>query len=287
MTRKLPQVEVLHINYLEVGSVHANAADVFLYLTAFTSITHLILGSHFPSVTVFARLLCALPRLSRLTCSGITFATRGYAQGAVIPPQQFTLTHFDANDRDHNLDVFDFLISSLIISNTQYIGLDLQILFYNDPGSFCDRIQRMLVTAGPSLTKIHVNFHFEIPRAFVDNVNLRYSVKLEVLSLTLFRQSAAQLVNIYAVISQASPSSLRQVLLVFPDIRDPELDEKVSTQIDQLLSTPHYRILSTVRIEIRRGHVQNKNLEDAWIELLSTRFPRLCARGVLQCAHFA
>ncbi|KZT01631.1 uncharacterized protein LAESUDRAFT_611880, partial [Laetiporus sulphureus 93-53] len=73
LARKLPRLETLDIRWSEwkPWTMHR---DVFLHLSGFSSVTRLHLSDvTFPSITVFGRLVCALPRLVALTCEDLEF----------------------------------------------------------------------------------------------------------------------------------------------------------------------------------------------------------------------
>ncbi|KZT08302.1 uncharacterized protein LAESUDRAFT_676281, partial [Laetiporus sulphureus 93-53] len=72
LARKLPRLEWLRIwnSKWEPWMMHR---DVFLHLSGF-SVTRLdLIGVTFPSITVFGRLVCALPHLVRLDLEDLTF----------------------------------------------------------------------------------------------------------------------------------------------------------------------------------------------------------------------
>ncbi|KZT00701.1 uncharacterized protein LAESUDRAFT_612207, partial [Laetiporus sulphureus 93-53] len=72
LARKLPRLETLTIwhSEWEPWTMHR---DVFLHLSGF-SVTRLHLYDvRFPSITVFGRFVCALPRLVTLTCWDLEF----------------------------------------------------------------------------------------------------------------------------------------------------------------------------------------------------------------------
>jgi len=81
---KMPRLEELRIWGPEwkPGEMHA---DVFLHLSAFTSITRLSLYAvAFPSVQVFGRLITALPSLATLRCDWISFDAHDLNVGALL-----------------------------------------------------------------------------------------------------------------------------------------------------------------------------------------------------------
>ncbi|KZT00200.1 uncharacterized protein LAESUDRAFT_614766, partial [Laetiporus sulphureus 93-53] len=72
LARKLPQLETLMIweSTWKPWTMHR---DVFLHLSAFSVTSLVLLYVRFPSITVFGRLVCALPRLVELECHTLQF----------------------------------------------------------------------------------------------------------------------------------------------------------------------------------------------------------------------
>ncbi|CCM05462.1 uncharacterized protein FIBRA_07683 [Fibroporia radiculosa] len=87
MARKLPRLERLAMfGEWAPGLFHLGAADIFLYLTTFTSVTYLQLSTaHSLTAITFGRLICALPGLSHLSCRDLAFSARsGLISGSFL-----------------------------------------------------------------------------------------------------------------------------------------------------------------------------------------------------------
>ncbi|KZT08114.1 uncharacterized protein LAESUDRAFT_609320, partial [Laetiporus sulphureus 93-53] len=72
LARKLPQLATLTIrnSYWQPWTMHN---DIFLHLSTFSVTRLVVFNVRFPSITVFGRLVCALPCLVELECTCLIF----------------------------------------------------------------------------------------------------------------------------------------------------------------------------------------------------------------------
>ncbi|CCM06406.1 uncharacterized protein FIBRA_08667 [Fibroporia radiculosa] len=122
MAGKLPQLETLELNFAwvlgqwEPGQLHPR---VFLHMrVAFESVTTLCLAwVSFPSVVVFGRLLCALPRLALLTCGRVELKKPGVVSGLLPSPLRLATV-----DLFNSYDVVDFLVQTDVGTFLRHVG---------------------------------------------------------------------------------------------------------------------------------------------------------------------
>jgi len=131
---KMPRLEELEVRHAEwkPGEMHA---DVFLHLSAFTSITRLTLsGITFPSVQTFGRLVSALPSLATLVCHRIEFRAHDVNVGALLRrPRKLVTLYLSIRDLPTLHDISRWLVGTTMastlkeITGGEYIALrDLQ-----------------------------------------------------------------------------------------------------------------------------------------------------------------
>lgn len=124
---KMPRLEELAVSgsyqgrwKWKPGEMHV---DVFLHLSAFTSIARLSLSVvTFPSVQTFGRLLSALPSLSNLQCSWIHFEARDLNVGGLIRrPRNLATLDLDTIDLRTMNDISRLLVGTEMASTLKEI----------------------------------------------------------------------------------------------------------------------------------------------------------------------
>ncbi|CCL99756.1 uncharacterized protein FIBRA_01778 [Fibroporia radiculosa] len=306
MVRKLPQVEELELLPDETpstvkwspGMFNANTADVFLYLSAFTSVTRLSLFHvQFPSPVIFARLICAFPRLSHLSCRWVQFlnfdshSSRELRLHHRLPgvkcPTGLTLTHLRLESQDID-DVVDVLIATTIGTTVKHVGFPDGI---NTLDAGCK--QRLVEVAGESLSSMHIG-NVSSTRT---TLNFKRSTNLQGLSFTVQHGDTAAiewLCNILSdSVSEDKVLKLSKVMIVFAPLRDRGLsrkdiwdavlnfNEEAYLRLDRLLSGPQFANITTVCFEFIKIDELFPSVDEFWAAL-SARFPRLIARGVFR-----
>ncbi|CCM05325.1 uncharacterized protein FIBRA_07539 [Fibroporia radiculosa] len=288
MARRLPHAETLVLRSLEwvPGELHRH---VFMHVGAtFQSVATLVLFEvGFPSVAVFGRLVCALPRLSSLMCWALDFRTSGFIAGSVRMPKRCALTRLVLG---YSPDVVDLFVLTSIGTGLQRLAL------YDCDPEQRDAYQILLSTAGPSLSSIIIDLGAgvrdwkDLPLDFNSAVNLQ-TLCLNVDANGLVRHSAWLL----AVLSATPRSKLSEIRVASYE-RIPgqtslaelfrALDGLHCTQIDHLLSGSQSPALRAVVFEflvpIHLEDIEKVPSEQVWREHLVSWFPKMHARGILR-----
>ncbi|CCM06146.1 uncharacterized protein FIBRA_09619 [Fibroporia radiculosa] len=303
MAGKLRRLEDVHVGSTEwkPGMVHADAANVFLFLSTFTSITKLTMSYvKFPSVATFGRLICSLPRLSLLTLFWVSFTTKGYKAGTVLSPKDFVLEQFSSNDCDDAADVFDCLHATRIATKTRKLTFGLFQNLYTSNGLISRRIQQLLEASGELLTSIHLTFYFGVTPDFTELVSFKHNTKLEILTLDLVSEWDAQMGALFSLLLDTSPSALREIRIAaayMPNYSDCPtneslfvlLDPHVCALIDRHLSASAYKRFKVLSFELlvspalyQTAGGEDRPTLEFWEKGLGERFPRLKTAGSLQ-----
>ncbi|CCM06085.1 uncharacterized protein FIBRA_08332 [Fibroporia radiculosa] len=286
MAQKLPRVETLCLRRCDwkPGQLHP---QIFFHIrAAFASVIRLVLGDvSFPSVSVFGRLVCALPCLSSLECSLLEFKVPVFAPGAVRPRDGLALTNIDLWECD---EVMDFLVATSIATGLHHVRLLLDDL---DQSTAC---QRLVSAAGASLSSLYIRPPQDAVAWSDFPLDLGLCTSLTSLTVQLRIRDLAWLV---AVISKTPSSKLREIEIkvrrynlddVPPEVHYGMLDERNCAELDAILSGSQYGALKTVTFMfqafVERTELARVPDRHSWTRMLASRLPRLHARGVLRPA---
>ncbi|CCM06453.1 uncharacterized protein FIBRA_08717 [Fibroporia radiculosa] len=280
MAGKLPHVETLEPNFpwrhrdWEPGQLHP---QVFLHVrVAFESATTLRLARlTFPSAVVFGRLLCALPRLTSLTCGHVKFTNPGGVPGPV--PSSLRLATVDLDSSD---DVIGFLVETRA-------GAFLSHVVVRRSGDL-EACSRLVAVAALSLS----SFQFRINWFDRDDLlpDLTPAQNLCALSVCI---------NPFSL----NPKWLKRALpdASLPNLRDFEIavdlsadDQQLSNddfddisyaRIDGVLSGPLFPALRKITLCLRCNVFPNRvtsiTSEVSWPAYISLKLPLLHASGRL------
>ncbi|CCM02012.1 uncharacterized protein FIBRA_04088 [Fibroporia radiculosa] len=291
LARKLSQVETLEFVGKRWPLVEWKPilfhVDLFAHMNAtFETVTHLSLFHvEFASVVIFGRLLSALPRLVTLVCRRIYFKTCTVILGAARPPKN--LIRLKLEDGSGVVDYLDAISSAIHL-------VDLTVWFEDE--SEVRQCNRMLQVAGTSLSSLHIDTNGL--RGQASDIKLMQNVNLQVFVLTV--STRAQFVGwLSAIGSGMLPRQLREIRILLSEL-NPRTDPKdllasnggnFYGRIDDLLTGPSYLNLNLVSVELRpaiyltrREYTKHVPTQDEWWNCLSSRFPQLCAQGILRLA---
>ncbi|KZT08111.1 uncharacterized protein LAESUDRAFT_75822 [Laetiporus sulphureus 93-53] len=309
LARKLPRLERLTIRRSEwrPWTMHK---DIFLHLSAF-SVTRLVLYDvTFPSVTVFGRLICALPCLVELKCTHLIFthdhfhrdAFGLYCNRVKICSLSIMLKHTAVPD-----SLIDFLANICISSHLQ------RCIIRHDPSSeyspYKGELQRLLNASLGSLSELQ--FDLELARSerqtdtemsAADSVlSLNHNISLQRLWLCIWRiPQCSDLDSLCQALLSIKSGQLREVVIAFIyPYRVPRFMEAVKNvlkihesayhqNMDKYLSSDPFRTLSKVEFVLVALDVFSKDLEEIavtaaeeqWKQIFAPLFPRLTKRGI-------
>ena len=157
LAKKLPSMYRLTIAASEwqSGTAHRNA---FLHLSTFTGVTDLyLMDVMFPSKVVFARLVCALPSLSKITCIEVSFRST-QSNPAVFSPTrpEIRTVHLEGP----SLDVADVFAEKLGLP-VEHFSAGWFITLKDSP---CDNaILAMVQCTGSTLRRVDIRLRRELP----------------------------------------------------------------------------------------------------------------------------
>ncbi|OSX56838.1 hypothetical protein POSPLADRAFT_1068040 [Postia placenta MAD-698-R-SB12] len=295
---KLPQLKELNmwdINW-KPSAMHA---DVFLHLSAFVSITLLVLdGVTFPSVQLFGRLVCSLRGLEQLACYDVTFTDPGFDAAAFhVSPSKLS---FLSVDGDGTREIIDFFVSTM---GPQLEMLRLGMQDPQDAISVSEAstlgIPQLLQACGLSLRQLGIamkNYELlvfsTIAAKPVDlHAFLAHNHGLEEIWLcTQLRGKSAWIPLILSGITSKKMKAIRvwvdgwsddlDVLRRIQSFPDPPQH----SSIDELLSTDKFPYLQKLEIELHLRGDHGVPLEEHWRKALVLQLPKLHARGILHAS---
>jgi len=298
------------------GDLHP---DVFLHLSAFTSITQLHLKTvKFQSVTIFSRLITSLPNLETLVCwsnpsvgvfdpSSLSKFKSGWPRASKLShlhlqlsPFQSRISNFEHPSAGEFLS--QFLIATGWSGNLQKIRVDISSGASSDAES--TYIQALLRSASGSLRNLTLLFDLDKgpeEDTIRSHLNLAGNINLQCLRLHVFCLSV---VNdrgynwLSGLLSQVGSQMLREISIIL-DVdsywgrRDPaamlsRLDHTTCSQIEDALCLPQFSSVRNVVFEYHYHIRDSQGVEEAqvneagWAEIFTSRFPRLYKRGILR-----
>ncbi|CCL99879.1 uncharacterized protein FIBRA_01904 [Fibroporia radiculosa] len=289
MAGKLPQVETLTLScdrsihsYFcdwDAGQLHTH---VFLHVrVAFESVTTLDLFEvRFPSAMVFGRLVCALPRLTSLTCELVEFK-----QPSVAPSPGPSLLRLGAVNLADSPHIVDFLLETRA-------GAFLRHITYSGSVEACSRL---VAVAAPSLSSLHftpARYKFQVnhdPESSPDLLpDLMPAQALCVLSVSLSPYSKFDPRQLASALPRASLPNLREIEItawVSVNVKFDALDSESYAQIDKVFSGRQFPLLRKVtfhlRCEVALSKVMDVISAVTWRTHLSSKIPLLHASGRL------
>ncbi|PCH39565.1 hypothetical protein WOLCODRAFT_159159 [Wolfiporia cocos MD-104 SS10] len=280
------------------GTIHQ---DVFLHLSAFTSVKELWLnGVTFPSITVFGRLVCSLGSLGRLEITGpLTFTDSRLPSSRrrwAFPP---VLVKLGVTARV-SLDVFRSPVVIKPVNQYKFIdftsaplevfqSLLIRRLLKNNRSS----LERFSIDLSSLLSMSGTAVHDLVGR----NLDLSRNTVLRALSLYPFLEerhlTTTSTYDVYQqIISTTSPDSLETV-----DIRCSLRSTQGSTSdvlgflnrlcrefspLDRVLSPERYTALRIVGFCVNCDEKFRESLEDHWNTLAAIHFANLHARKLVR-----
>ncbi|KZT01610.1 uncharacterized protein LAESUDRAFT_456163 [Laetiporus sulphureus 93-53] len=308
LARKLPRLEQLTIQHSEwkPWTMHR---DVFLHLSGF-SVTRLDLWYvTFPSITVFGRLVCALPGLVELKCFNLKFKDDYFHR------ETFGLYHNRVNIRSLSLEgdylrrpekLIDFLALPCFSSRLQRLVID--DLFHVAESQPKWKCQRLLNAASGSLSELRLSLiyfgqltHIDVSAAdsvssFTHNTSLQrlwlaFPDKLGVFDLDALCQ----------VLLSITSGQLREIVILFKWFADARGANKVKREvkkllqidesarhkeIDNYLSSVSFKTLIKVEFALECYHLKLVEAatvaEEQWKQQLASLFPQLTKRGIFR-----
>ncbi|PCH35815.1 hypothetical protein WOLCODRAFT_107878, partial [Wolfiporia cocos MD-104 SS10] len=291
--------------------------SVFLHLSAFSSITKLILRDvTFPSILIVGRLVCSLTSLKFLLLWNLFFSDerRSVPVGSLraIPPNLRGIKiHWD--EKPVYSDVYHVLAATRIIQFCHRLldhspgHSDIPLRCIQDRG-----LQHALECAGNSLKYAQFAFRNSLIETELDVVNTRQLVdqclnlsrntslqKLEIYtSLRLQTIQSSHLLWLPRLLSHVPTSSIREITIVLEEwdwehaqyritwrdvIQDAVGLGQICSSIDDLLSAPHYTRLKSVKLIFSLPYRPDLPGGPAELEEYTARVcPKLYARGILK-----
>ncbi|CCM00818.1 uncharacterized protein FIBRA_02860 [Fibroporia radiculosa] len=297
LARQLTRAAKLEVHWAkwQTGLFHP---DVFLHMTAFTSITHLrIYFVSFPSVLVFGRFVSALPQLKQLECAHVHFENGSFDKRSPVVrsfPTQFVLDGITGVE-----GVIDFVVGTTISAKLEELVLwRWGSVSTRDLAAHYERFQRLLQVIGSSLVSFEATLNGmsgkepESDVKFIGSaLNLSSNTNLEVLKLVIQDICAASRGWVDALLKTVSTKKLREVHIVYRwMISNPSLEivltalnEEECRRIDDFLTGKQFSKLTQVSFGLytrQRNHVLPA--AQAWWGELSSRFPKLRAKGIFR-----
>ncbi|KZT04982.1 uncharacterized protein LAESUDRAFT_813848 [Laetiporus sulphureus 93-53] len=305
LARKLPELERLRIwnSEWKPWTMHK---DIFVHLSAF-SVTRLDLHDvTFPSVTIFGRLVCALPCLVELECDNMDFTHDQFHRDT------FGLYRNRVTIRSLWLEypplesekLMDFLAHPCISSHLQRCIFRYDHFYHH--GRFKGEFQRLLNAASGSLSELQLLLELgqserqtdtEVSAAERSVLSLAHNISLQRLWLCLKNiPQDSDLDSFGQALLSIESNQLREIVIVFIWLSSPtEIIEKVKNmfrnhesahheEMDNYLSSDPFRTLS--KVEFALSAVLDSveaitAVEEQWKQIFAPLFPRLTERGIL------
>jgi len=305
---KMPHLETLVVKSVILKQAKWNPGkmyvDVFLYLSAFTSITRLALdGITFPNAQVFGRLICALPSLTDLQCRYLEFEAHGFRLGVLLPrPRKLASLDLYIDDLPTMDDVNNLMVGTKIASTLKEIVFrwELPLHALDESG-----ISALVFLAGASLRSLDLRLTGDPLPAGESAPVIDFS-KLNNLERVRFTINAkwfddegipARMMPWLCDRLSAIPKSstaLRELTLnlildsEYVNSLPPEdavhhgFDSHHCQLLDDTLSTPSCRGLKQFILVIQTYTMNATNRVEQFRQLAPMRFPKLAARGILR-----
>lgn len=291
---KMPRLEELLVwgsdSWMEwkPGEMHA---DVFLHLSAFTSITRLILQNvRFPSVQTFGRLLSAFPSLATLECGWIEFKAHNLNVGALLRrPRKLATLDLGLLDLATLDDICRLLVGTEMASTLKEIkSWSIRLCDLNESG-----IPALISSAGASLLSLDLRLdgsRDEEPAVEMDQMDLSQLVNLQHARFDMMESAIDWVLWLcHQLASYPTSSTALRTLTLLIDVEHGAdyadyagLDATTFQQLDNALSTPPFMSLKEVRLECYSFGPWNTAVSEGFRQLLRARLPQLDARGILR-----
>lgn len=310
LARKCTSMEQLTLQGAEwrAGDVHP---DIFLHLSAFSSITSLNLCEvTFPSVVVFGRLVFALHNIESLQCYDIIFKTAGRFEKLALPNAEARsrLTRLTLeSDLKSITHIINFLLITRIASrltNITFVDYTSRqrasYIAHSTQASAAVLVQRLLQIGAESIRELSFTpdtrvYGLDEP-TIQDHLNLGHNTKLQCLRLTLdLRLYPRYEINfdwVSKFMRRITSDSIRELVVAFdarfveydwpPDAFRTSKDWSCWPLIEEVLSRSQFGNLRRVVLDVWKLADYPVVDEVMWSEAVRSRLPLLHQRGILQ-----
>jgi len=281
--RRLTCLQELTIEWatLETSATWMHA-DVFLHLSAFTSITRLRLNHVvFPTVAVFGRLIFALSNLTYLRCVEVGFDNGGFRAASFPRRPHPKLAYLSlATNLPHALhDVVEFLVVTDIASTLKEIRLGDPSLPIQAHSARAYILPSLLCAASTSLHQLNVYLSGDHAKrlscALPDGLEPASTLHDLLVQVPNTGEKLHEVCIVVDVLDNSGETIIQSLL-------ERELDSQQCSLIDDAFSSPKFSSLERVVFQIRCYLRYALPEESEWRQRLSSRLPKLSATGVLR-----
>ncbi|KAI0916534.1 hypothetical protein AcW1_010105 [Taiwanofungus camphoratus] len=284
--RRLNKVE-----HLEISSVYwrdcAIHGSFFFALSEFTSITRVELNSiYFTTLQEFGRLLCALPNVSDLVCSMLTWSSTQF--NPLIfqrkgPKMRVAFLAIYVGLEDYLSSTADIL--NWFVATKSYTCLaEVQLSVVQKIGA---SIGSLLEAAGASIERVSLQLYagsaWDESRGTVDQyLNLSKNIHLKSLCLSISEFDDGDSGWLSTLLSQITSFEVEDILLDLqasvPSTYDMHsaLDRLHCDLLDDILARPQFENLRNITFKSVVSGVA------VWESALRSRLPKLDARGIVK-----
>ncbi|OSX57072.1 hypothetical protein POSPLADRAFT_1036966 [Postia placenta MAD-698-R-SB12] len=276
--------------------------DVFLHLSAFTSVVRLSLGEvAFPDFATLRHLIYALPSLQGLGCWGVTFSNTksGPLLSSACSPaySRLKLTKLRLCGGTQEIEA---LAHFFVDSGISALVHDLLVTYRlgrpatDVPALSVPNMQRMLQSSGTSLRTVHIDVVKLHRRGGAANPVLFHNGKLESIKLRFDHIPGGGPMWYCSMLAGISSPRVTRLHLVYsPQLldslkEDPHtvlaqtLKEDHCAQLEGILNTKLFARLHDVVLELRCSPQYTQIDEASWSKTLNRWLPGLHGRGILR-----
>lgn len=270
--------------------------DVFLHLSAFTSVTSLGLGVvNFSSVVFFGRLVRALPNLKSLRCEAVSFTSTEFDPRVFLkdaPHGGVTQLELQFNSLSF-ADATKSLATILPHAVSYDLTVDCTNSFYvSNQAAVLAGVQGLIQSSGSSLRKLTMQLTLKSDKGLIGRyLSVSDNTQLLILQLSLNIYSKDTEYHWLATcLSEATSPAIAAVTLVF-NLHLPMDAKEIHAAMSRLVD--HCTYINTVMelpifSNIREFHITAKIANvatlssTAYPDVIRAKFPSLARRGILR-----